>query len=298
MVTSPLLVDSFLNVLQLDWSPEKSEEVSTRCDQAAIHLLESISELLSDIHGYANDIQLRTFFDGDGTGIAVRFAPYTDLITTWIYWTQQSSVKMADEDKQTLRWSENAFWDIWFDIQHCFPELRPQIQAEVSLSPYETRWECQGSNEFVYKLCILLGQRRRSEQCCAPDCTETWSSADRKFRFCTGCGRASYCSNKCQKSAWKHADLPHKQVCRLLSSMVKAEIIPFNASLDDDDPYFSKCKKRLEDDSSHEEEFKSIVCHLEGLQRRKMDALGTVITFFDAHALTRSNRTKIGSAMG
>lgn len=179
-----------------------------------------------------------------------------------------------------MQLAQEEFWHFWFLIWDTFPELHSQIQTEELDGHELTPWQYSGSNEFAYKLWFLLIKWRCSEQCSAPDCTNTWSGAERKFRFCAGCGRASYCSSKCQTSAWQHPDLPHKMPCRALSSMIEAGILKRRTSQDTQEVYFAECHERLQRDGQYEKILKSIILYIEGLLSRKMDALGTVFATY------------------
>ncbi|KAH9923274.1 uncharacterized protein B0H18DRAFT_861542, partial [Fomitopsis serialis] len=62
--------------------------------------------------------------------------------------------------------------------------------------------------------------------CCAPECKETFATAGRPFPRCAGCGILCYCSRECQKSAWKHAKAPHKEVCPKLRVLHERTNLP------------------------------------------------------------------------
>ncbi|GJE89734.1 zinc finger MYND domain-containing protein [Phanerochaete sordida] len=52
------------------------------------------------------------------------------------------------------------------------------------------------------------------ERCWAPGCRETFAGAQRVFAACSGCGKVTYCSKECLAKAWRHADVPHRAVCK------------------------------------------------------------------------------------
>jgi hypothetical protein len=57
-----------------------------------------------------------------------------------------------------------------------------------------------------------------TQRCYAPECLETYAGAERKFRGCNECKTATYCSRKCQKTAWNHPTAPH---CGLMCALLR-----------------------------------------------------------------------------
>lgn len=55
-----------------------------------------------------------------------------------------------------------------------------------------------------------------NHRCAAPECLQTRAGMRRQLARCAGCFVASYCSPVCQRSAWRHATAPHRDVCRIL----------------------------------------------------------------------------------
>jgi hypothetical protein len=61
-------------------------------------------------------------------------------------------------------------------------------------------------------------------QCVSPDCSRTYSNWW-PFKWCGGCRRVKFCSRRCQKAAWNHPVVPHRQTClRLRSACLKYDI--------------------------------------------------------------------------
>ncbi|KAK0452014.1 uncharacterized protein EV420DRAFT_1645964 [Desarmillaria tabescens] len=75
--------------------------------------------------------------------------------------------------------------------------------------------EHKKENDF-WKAYTAIRQVTLSDRCHAPGCLETFTSTGRKFQNCSGCKRVSYCSEKCQKRAWKLGEAPHKIICPLV----------------------------------------------------------------------------------
>jgi hypothetical protein len=49
--------------------------------------------------------------------------------------------------------------------------------------------------------------------CMAPECLNTFAGLKLTFKRCGGCNVVSYCSAKCQRAAWRHPSVNHKDVC-------------------------------------------------------------------------------------
>jgi hypothetical protein len=53
-------------------------------------------------------------------------------------------------------------------------------------------------------------------RCWGPECLRTANECGRRFRACSGCMLAEYCSRSCQRNAWRHPEAPHRDVCSTL----------------------------------------------------------------------------------
>ncbi|KAF9476985.1 hypothetical protein BDN70DRAFT_134810 [Pholiota conissans] len=56
--------------------------------------------------------------------------------------------------------------------------------------------------------------------CSARDCPKSLHSIGNKFRRCSACNVASYCSKECQENAWNSEQHPHKSICKILKNLV------------------------------------------------------------------------------
>jgi hypothetical protein len=61
-------------------------------------------------------------------------------------------------------------------------------------------------------------------RCLAPSCFRTM--AERPLKLCTGCHSVLYCSRRCQKRAWTHADVGHRFWCSALANLDRAHDSP------------------------------------------------------------------------
>ncbi|KAJ7026576.1 hypothetical protein C8F04DRAFT_1125030 [Mycena alexandri] len=66
---------------------------------------------------------------------------------------------------------------------------------------------------------------------CSATCTETSESSTQRLRYCARCKVMRYCSNSCQKAAWRY----HKNVCVDLERLNEKVLPLFKSSLSIDD---------------------------------------------------------------
>jgi hypothetical protein len=63
-----------------------------------------------------------------------------------------------------------------------------------------------------------------AQRCVAPVCLTLIS--DCALKLCTGCGLTRYCSRRCQKVAWRHAEVPHRDIYSVLARLCVKWNIP------------------------------------------------------------------------
>lgn len=56
--------------------------------------------------------------------------------------------------------------------------------------------------------------------CALPGCGRTYFATGARLLRCGGCRVTYYCSADCQRAAWRHGELPHKEVCGTLGELV------------------------------------------------------------------------------
>ncbi|TFY56389.1 hypothetical protein EVJ58_g7676 [Rhodofomes roseus] len=97
----------------------------------------------------------------------------------------------------------------------------------------------------VWEGLVWMSMIRR---CCAPECPETFVTAQRTFARCAGCGIPRYCSRECQKLAWKHGTFPHKDVCAKLRMLRDRKNLPKDQALTKNlrMPFINACKADVE----------------------------------------------------
>jgi hypothetical protein len=89
----------------------------------------------------------------------------------------------------------------------------------------------------------------QSKRCAAPACRRTFAAAGTKFRYCAGCGRTPYCSKRCQRAAWRHGTLAHRDVCAQLAMFDEATNLPRRFSelwIRGEQPISSTCDPELD----------------------------------------------------
>ncbi|KIY62667.1 hypothetical protein CYLTODRAFT_447065 [Cylindrobasidium torrendii FP15055 ss-10] len=99
-----------------------------------------------------------------------------------------------------------------------WPKLSPRIKTESAnqFSRYQ-------SDRSLLKTdaCHRIHDIAVFNECAAPNCLKSTATLNRKLQACSGCHIVRYCSQKCQRDAWKHSDIPHKPMCRLFSTVTK-----------------------------------------------------------------------------
>ncbi|KIY63498.1 hypothetical protein CYLTODRAFT_414000 [Cylindrobasidium torrendii FP15055 ss-10] len=99
-----------------------------------------------------------------------------------------------------------------------WPPLSPRIVTKP-YNPFTKYLEDPGliktdACEKIYKMASFNG-------CAAPNCFALKATLDRKLQACSACHVVRYCSPECQHAAWKHVEIPHRPICRLLSTITK-----------------------------------------------------------------------------
>lgn len=63
---------------------------------------------------------------------------------------------------------------------------------------------------------------RRDTACCVPSCGKTFQEVGTRFKRCSGCRIAPYCSPECQTKDWNDPEFPHKKTCKLVQKFLDA----------------------------------------------------------------------------
>jgi hypothetical protein len=105
----------------------------------------------------------------------------------------------ANRERETVDFFSRQAWKILEDFPHLMnPRLSPQVWAK--------RHENAGLDD--YRMIEAILSSVSAKLCASPECTRTFS--DRwPLRWCAGCRRVTYCSRRCQKTAWAHEVVGH-----------------------------------------------------------------------------------------
>ncbi|KAK0432642.1 hypothetical protein EV421DRAFT_1495228 [Armillaria borealis] len=94
------------------------------------------------------------------------------------------------------------------------------------------RMKEQEGGKSVFQLAFdAVVQVTNSDRCQSPGCSETFTSQGRRFQGCGGCKRVSYCSEACQRHAWKLPEAPHRMVCSAVAAFADKLRLPASLSL-------------------------------------------------------------------
>lgn len=61
---------------------------------------------------------------------------------------------------------------------------------------------------------------RSNRSCARRGCTRDYMTVRHGLDACAGCSCVFYCSRSCQKKAWRDAESPHKEVCKIMKEIV------------------------------------------------------------------------------
>ncbi|KAJ7756189.1 hypothetical protein B0H16DRAFT_1538947 [Mycena metata] len=86
--------------------------------------------------------------------------------------------------------------------------LHPRLMAEA---------ERRKGGDFSCVYSVIARLSESVAQCCNAACTTTSESSSQKLRYCAQCGVMRYCSQNCQRTAWRY----HKLVCKDLDKLKK-----------------------------------------------------------------------------
>ncbi|TFY56390.1 hypothetical protein EVJ58_g7677 [Rhodofomes roseus] len=120
------------------------------------------------------------------------------------------------------------------------PEDTTVYHDAILLLHEELADDYEDSSKAAWEGFVWISAIRR---CCAPECPETFVTAQRTFARCAGCGVPRYCSRECQKLAWKHAVFPHKDVCTKLRVLKERTNLPKDRVLTQNEhmPFIDAC---------------------------------------------------------
>jgi hypothetical protein len=102
--------------------------------------------------------------------------------------------------------------------------LHPNIPKDTLLPmhprAYKRLAECINTSPGFSLYIELAEYADLARRCMSPDCTRKHGQPGIVLQKCSGCGMM-YCSLECQHSAWKHAEIAHKAICRDLPQIMQ-----------------------------------------------------------------------------
>jgi hypothetical protein len=108
------------------------------------------------------------------------------------------------------------------------------------------------------------------QACSGPGCSETFISAERRFRTCAGCLMFSYCSKTCQEASWRFPPAPHKSACKAIARITETSGICWKTVQEPKNQSFWTL-------SFH------IVCLLKGVQRDDLAVVANYLRYMRAN---------------
>jgi hypothetical protein len=87
---------------------------------------------------------------------------------------------------------------------------------DLQTTPDMPTWIAHASTDYAHNLWQQMWEAvlnaDRADRCARPGCGRTYADA-MVFKRCGGCRRVVYCSRACQKMAWQHPSVPHREIC-------------------------------------------------------------------------------------
>jgi hypothetical protein len=88
---------------------------------------------------------------------------------------------------------------------------RPHLDVVQKVNLVRHRWGVPSLRLVEYHT-----RSRWKHRCFGPGCTVTAHGLQRPLKICSGCHCAKYCSQRCQRSAWKYSRSSHREGCKYL----------------------------------------------------------------------------------
>jgi hypothetical protein len=185
------------------------------------HLRDILESLFLQLIGYMNVVQGRTLLLDDQMDL------FDATVRCWsacehleLKCSNNASILTSlGESKQRLRAIE-------VHICMLFPEDHAGFHQDYNLVDWAKSADltplsvCMGYLQnpscIYYHTLQTIKRLINREHCSAPGCRRMYANCGR-LGFCSGCKILRYCSLGCQKTAWKHTSVPHKELCKALS---------------------------------------------------------------------------------
>jgi hypothetical protein len=170
-------------------------------------ILTACVALLTDVAvTWSTAIQRRTFLTSQVSSLVV----YAEQ--AWVRAWISTKASPDFESLQQMRLEVNKFTTFATRLVSEFPESKtalmwPPFKAELDRLGAE---ECSPWMELMQRLVCL----QQDDSCASPECRRVDVTSLRDLAYCGGCRLVLYCSRLCQKTAWTHPQVPHREVCQ------------------------------------------------------------------------------------
>ncbi|KAG7446903.1 uncharacterized protein BT62DRAFT_93161 [Guyanagaster necrorhizus] len=140
---------------------------------------------------------------------------------------------------------KERFQDTGAMIHHLYLQHKEVIQYHPLFLSESRRIAAAVTNLDPYaSTAAILKSLLEMDKCGLYGCSQTFTLQGRRFPYCAGCGKIPYCSQACQRRAWKHPGVPHKAVCATLKKICDTVGINGNSWVNVPQKEFSrKCKE-------------------------------------------------------
>jgi hypothetical protein len=190
-------------------------EVKHRLSDASIHL-GRLMEVLDFLGGAALAERLKLLQLMPGKLLVAM-----DKAMTVLDEQQAAAKRLSSKHAEQFHERWMRFFLIGVDIMLWLPPVpeRRQLKNLKRLEDAVTLERKQITATPAGQLTDVLKALEMQQHCNALDCTQTFLHQGARFRYCSGCLRVPYCSKRCAKRAWRHPDLPHREVCQDIHSI-------------------------------------------------------------------------------
>lgn len=227
VVSSYDILDHVLNTAESAWDDviACTDQPITQRSKPYIRIL-AIAELLRCIFSYADERERRRL-------ATLRAVPETRMACQrGISAIFLLSARVTDPERlPTLEMAMGGFAELsaWtYDTLHeafPLPNLSPiphdtWRRAGMVVSQKLAQLRAERAQDLHEEAMIALLALPNVQRCWAPGCLQTYAGTCRKFAVCAACLHVPYCSQKCQRGAWRHTKLPHRDVCAQMRKMV------------------------------------------------------------------------------
>ncbi|KAK0204116.1 hypothetical protein DFS33DRAFT_861530 [Desarmillaria ectypa] len=163
---------------------------------------------------------------------------------------------------------KERFQDTGGMIHHMYLKQKDVTQYHPHFLPESRRIAAAMTNPDPYaSTAAALKSLLDMDKCGLYGCPQTFTLQGKRFQYCGGCGKIPYCSQTCQRRAWRHPGAPHKAVCATLKKICDVVGITGSSWVDVPQKEFSsKCKEA----NIAVDEARILVKYLEGMLGRSV----------------------------